>query len=76
MLFRSARIDKVLPREIKPEENRALQAQYGQAWARAESEAYYQALSSRYKVDKRVDPMAAAVAENAAATAASAANKP
>ena len=70
------RIDKLLPREIKAEENAALQSQYGQAWVRAESEAYYQALSSRYKVDKRVDPMAAAVAENAAATAASAANKP
>ena len=68
-----ARIDKVLPREIKPEENRALQAQYGQAWARAESEAYYQALSARYKVDKRVDPVANATA---AANAASAANKP
>ena len=67
------RIDKVLPREIKAEENLALQTQYGQAWSRAESEAYYQALSSRYKVDKRVDPLAAAAV---AANAASAANKP
>lgn len=64
------RIDKVLPREIKPEENVALQAQYGQAWARAESEAYYQALSGRYKVDKRVDPLAATAAAAAAASAA------
>ena len=70
------RIDKVLPREIKPEENVALQAQYGQAWARAESEAYYQALSGRYKVDKRVDPLAATAAAAAAANAASAAIKP
>lgn len=70
------RIDKVLPREIKPEENVALQAQYGQAWARAESEAYYQALSGRYKVDKRVDPLAATAAAAAATSAASAALKP
>ena len=62
-----ARIDRVLPREIKPEDDKALQAQYGQAWARAESEAYYQALSVRYKVDKRVDPVAAAAAASAAA---------
>jgi len=61
-----ARIDRVLPRELKPEENRALQAQYGQAWARAESEAYYQALAVRMKVDKRVDPLAASAAASAA----------
>ncbi len=60
-----ARVDKVLPRELKPEENKALQAQYGQAWARAESEAYYQALTVRYKVDKRVDPVASAAAASA-----------
>jgi len=62
-----ARIDKVLPRELKPEENQALQAQYAQAWARAEAEAYYQALSARYKVEKRADPVAAAAAASAAA---------
>ena len=61
-----ARIDKVLPRELKPEEDRALKTQYGQAWARAESEAYYQALSTRYKVDKKVHPVAAAAAASAA----------
>jgi peptidyl-prolyl cis-trans isomerase D len=61
-----ARVDKVLPREIKADENRALQAQYGQAWARAESEAYYQALTQRYKVEKRVDPVKTAAAANAA----------
>lgn len=61
-----ARIDKVLPRELKPEENQALQAQYAQAWGRAEADAYYQALSARYKVDKRVDPLAAAAASGAA----------
>ena len=62
-----ARIDKLLPRELKPEENQALQAQYGQAWARAEAEAYYQALRSRYKVEKKVDPLAAAAAASAPA---------
>ena len=68
-----ARIDKLLPREIKPEEADAFKAQYGQAWARAEADAYYQALSVRYKVQKTVDPVAAAAA---AATTASAAAKP
>ena len=57
-----ARIDKLLPRELKPEESQALQAQYGQAWARAEAEAYYQALRARYKVERKVDPLAAAAA--------------
>jgi len=61
-----ARIDKVLPRELKAEENQALAAQYAQAWARAEAEAYYQALAQRFKVDKRVDPLAAATAASAA----------
>ena len=62
-----ARIDKLLPRELKPEENQALQAQYGQAWARAEAEAYYQGLRTRYKADKKVDPLAAAAAASAPA---------
>ncbi|OGB05513.1 MAG: peptidylprolyl isomerase [Burkholderiales bacterium RIFCSPHIGHO2_12_FULL_69_20] len=61
-----ARIDRLLPRELKPDEDKALQTQYAQAWARAEAEAYYQALSTRYKVDKRVDPVAAAAAASAA----------
>ena len=61
-----ARIDKLLPREAKPEEDQALSGQYAQAWARAEAEAYYKALSSRFKVTKRVDPVAAAAAASAA----------
>ena len=69
------RIDKLLPREIKPEEADAFKAQYGQAWARAEADAYYQALSLRYKAQKTVDPMATAAAATAAGTA-SAAAKP
>ena len=62
-----ARIDKLLPRETRPDENQSLQAQYGQAWARAEAEAYYQGLSRRYKADKKVDPLAAAAAASAPA---------
>lgn len=61
-----ARIDKLLPRELKPEEDQALKAQYAQAWARAEAEAYYRALSTRFKVSKQVDPVAAAAAASAA----------
>ena len=54
------------PRETKPEEDKVLKTQYSQAWARAEAEAYYQALATRYKVEKKVDPLAAAVAAPAA----------
>ncbi len=61
-----ARIDKVLPPELKPEELQAMQAQYAQAWSRAEAEAYYRALSTRFKVEKRVDPVAAAAANASA----------
>ena len=60
-----ARIDKLMARDVKPEENEALKGQYAQAWARAEAEAYYRALSTRYKVTKRVDPVAAAAAASA-----------
>ncbi|GCL63351.1 SurA N-terminal domain-containing protein [Pseudaquabacterium pictum] len=60
-----ARIDKLMPRDIQPEENTALKGQYAQAWARAEAEAYYRALSTRYKVSKQVDPVAAAAAASA-----------
>ena len=49
-----ARIDQVLPREVAPKENTDLQGQYAQAWARAESEAYYQALKTRLKAEVRV----------------------
>lgn len=61
--FLVARIDRVLPSELKPEERQSLQGQYSQAWARAEAEAYYQALAIRFKVDKKA---AAAVAAKAA----------
>ncbi|MES2716778.1 MAG: SurA N-terminal domain-containing protein [Pseudomonadota bacterium] len=61
-----ARIDKLLPRETKAEEDQALKGQYAQAWARAEAEAYYRALSTRFKASKSVDPVAAAAAASAA----------
>lgn len=61
-----ARIDRVLPRELKPDDEQALRARYAEAWARAESEAYFQALNTRYKVERRVDPVAAAAAASAA----------
>ena len=61
-----ARIDRVLPSELKSEERQALQTQYGQAWARAEAEAYYQALAARYKVEKKGAAAAAAKAASAA----------
>jgi len=60
-----ARIDKLMARDIQPEENQALKGQYAQAWARAEAEAYYRALSTRYKATKQVDPVAAAAAASA-----------
>ena len=60
--YLAVRIDRVLPRDMKPEENLALQAQYGQAWAAAEAEAYLQALGTRYKLEKKVDPLIAAQA--------------
>ena len=49
-----ARIDQILPRDLPANENAELQGQYAQAWARAESEAYYQALKLREKVDIKV----------------------
>jgi peptidyl-prolyl cis-trans isomerase D len=68
-----ARISAVLPRELKPQEEQGLKAQVGQAWARAESEAYYQALTQRLKVDKKPIKPAVADAGSAQGSAASAA---
>lgn len=61
-----ALVDAVLPRQTTPEEARMLSEQVGQAWARAEVDAYYQALNQRFKVERKVDPLAAAAAANAA----------
>ena len=62
-----ARIDQVLTRDIGADERKALQQQYAQAWANAEAQAYYNALKLRFKVEKRVDPVAAAAAAASAA---------
>lgn len=63
----AVQIDKVLPREVKPEENAQLQSQYVQLWAQAESAAYYQALRKRYQVELKGDPKAARSADAASA---------
>jgi peptidyl-prolyl cis-trans isomerase D len=49
--FVVARVDKVLPRETSAEEAAALQNQYAQVWAQAESQSYYRALKNRFKVE-------------------------
>ncbi|HYE71271.1 MAG TPA: SurA N-terminal domain-containing protein [Aquabacterium sp.] len=66
--FIVARVDKVLPRETTAEEAAALQNQYSQVWAQAESQAYYRALKNRFKVEVKG---AHATAPEAAASAAS-----
>jgi peptidyl-prolyl cis-trans isomerase D len=57
------RVTKVVPREIAPEGDARLQAQYTQAWAAAESQAYQDALKKRFKAEIKT----AAVAEAASA---------
>lgn len=47
-----ARIDQILPRDLPAEESKAVEGQLAQAWARAESDAYFEALKRRFKVDK------------------------
>lgn len=60
------RISQVLPREVRPEDAAMIKGQFAQAWARAETEAYYQSLKTRYKAEKT----SAAAAHAAAASAA------
>ncbi|HET9644373.1 MAG TPA: SurA N-terminal domain-containing protein [Burkholderiaceae bacterium] len=45
------RVAKVLPADPASEEMKALQPRYGQAWAAAEGQAYYEALKSRFKAE-------------------------
>jgi peptidyl-prolyl cis-trans isomerase D len=45
------RVTQVLPRDAAPGGDDALRAQYAQAWAGAESEAYLVALKQRYKAE-------------------------
>ena len=44
---------------------RAVRQQYAQAWATAETQAYYDALKARYKADIRAKRVAAAASEPA-----------
>ena len=46
-----ARIDKVLPADVPAADAAQLKSQYAQLWTRAETQAYTQALKSRFKVE-------------------------
>ena len=61
-----ARIDKVLGRDPAVGDPKRAQAQYAQAWAGAESKAYFDALKTRYKAEVLAKPAAAAREEGAA----------
>ncbi|HWH81010.1 MAG TPA: SurA N-terminal domain-containing protein [Burkholderiaceae bacterium] len=67
-----AKITKVLGRDPLAADTARAQTQFAQAWADAESQAYYEALKARYKVEIRAGALPA---ESTAATAASAASK-
>jgi peptidyl-prolyl cis-trans isomerase D len=49
------RVSQVLPREEVPGGDEALRAQFGQAWARAEGDAYLAALKKRFKAEVKAD---------------------
>lgn len=53
------KLNKVLGRDPATSDPALGRAQYAQAWAEAELEAYYQALKTRYKVSVEVQPGAA-----------------
>jgi len=57
-----ARVTQVLPREAAPGGDAALQQQYTQAWANAETAAYLAALKKRYKAEIKDAAVAAAAA--------------
>jgi len=59
-----ARIDKVLPRDPAGGDPKQLQAQFAQAWAQAETLAYYEALKQRLrvKIEAAATPASAASA--------------
>jgi peptidyl-prolyl cis-trans isomerase D len=59
-----ARIGKVLGRDAAVADMRQLSAQYGKAWADAETSAYYDALKTRFKVE--IKPQALAEAASTA----------
>lgn len=57
-----ARINKLLPRDPALIDPKRAAQQYGQAWAGAETQAYYEALKARYKTV--IKPLAAAAASS------------
>ncbi len=61
------RVMQVLPREVPPGGEEPLRAQYAQAWANAEADAYVAALKKRYKAE--IKPAASTAAEAASAAA-------
>ncbi|MBS0446591.1 MAG: SurA N-terminal domain-containing protein [Proteobacteria bacterium] len=65
------KVTKVLGRDPAAGDAKAAQGQYAQAWADAESQAYYAALKSRFKAEIRSDAIEAA---SAAASEASGTN--
>jgi len=56
--YQVARIVKVLGRDPIAADPKKAQAQYGQAWANAETQAYYAALKARYKATILAKPSA------------------
>ena len=62
-----ARITKVLGRDPIAADATRAQAQYGQAWADAESQAYYAALKTRYKVETMPEKLGAVDSAGASA---------
>ncbi len=64
-----ARIDKVLGRDAAAADMRQLTAQYAQAWAEAETMAYYNALKARFKVDIKTPAPGEAAADKPASAA-------
>ncbi|HEY9065248.1 MAG TPA: SurA N-terminal domain-containing protein [Burkholderiaceae bacterium] len=71
-----ARITKVLGRDPMVADAARAQAQYGQAWADAEGQAYYAALKSRFKVETKPEALGGtASTADAGASTASAASK-
>jgi len=65
-----AKISKVLGRDPVAADATQAQAQYGQAWSDAESQAYYAALKTRYKVEIKPGVLTAASSPDAAASGA------
>jgi len=63
-----ARITKVLGRDPVAADATRAQAEYGQAWADAEAQAYYAALKVRYKVETKPDALGSSPSASDAAT--------